>query len=78
MKARPGARHWHNQHFTLFGLGQTLSALGDAFATIAIPLLILQATRSVAVMGLVTAIFGVGQVVTGVFAGWLITWTAAV
>ncbi|HEY3994170.1 MAG TPA: MFS transporter, partial [Ktedonobacteraceae bacterium] len=67
----PGARLWRNRYFTIFWAGQTLSVLGDAFATIAIPLLVLQATGSVAVMGLVTAVFGVAQVVTGLFAGWL-------
>lgn len=69
--ASPGARLWRNRHFTVFWTGQTLSVLGDAFATIAIPLLVLQATGSVAMMGLVTAVFGVSQVVMGLFAGWL-------
>lgn len=67
----PGARLWRNRHFNIFWAGQTLSVCGDAFATIAIPLLVLQATGSVAVMGLVTAVFGVAQVITGLFAGWL-------
>ncbi len=71
LDAPPGARLWRNRHFSIFWLGQTLSVLGDAFATIAIPLLVLQATGSVAMMGLVTAVFGVAQVVTGLFAGWL-------
>lgn len=62
---------WRNRSFNIFWLGQTLSVLGDSFATIAIPLLVLQATGSVAQMGLVTAVFGVGQVVSGLFAGWL-------
>ena len=69
--APPGARLWRNRHFTVFWAGQTLSVFGDAFATIAIPLLVLQATGSVAVMGLVTAVFGISQVATGLFAGWL-------
>ncbi|HET8910614.1 MAG TPA: MFS transporter [Ktedonobacteraceae bacterium] len=63
------ARLWHNRDFNIFWLGQTLSVLGDAFATIAIPLLVLQATGSVAQMGLVTGTFGVGQLVAGIFAG---------
>jgi MFS family permease len=67
----PGARLWRNRDFTIFWIGQTLSVLGDAFATIAIPLLVLQATGSVAQMGLVTAVFGVSQVIAGPFAGWL-------
>ena len=69
--APPGARLWRNRNFTIFWAGQTLSVFGDAFATIAIPLLVLQATGSVAIMGLVTAVFGIAQVVTGLFAGWL-------
>lgn len=67
----PGARLWRNRHFNVFWAGQTLSVLGDAFATIAIPLLVLQATGSVALMGLVTAVFGAAQVLAGLFAGWL-------
>src|SRR5260370_37198208 len=70
-KEAPGARLWRNRDFNIFWLGQTLSVFGDAFATIAIPLLVLRATGSVVVMGLVTAVFGVAQVVTGLFAGWL-------
>lgn len=71
VREAPGVRLWRNRHFTIFWIGQTLSVLGDAFATIAIPLLVLQATGSVAQMGLVTAVFGVSQVVAGPFAGWL-------
>ncbi len=70
-KAPPGRRLWRNRNFTIFWFGQTLSVFGDAFATIAIPLLVLQATGSIAQMGLVTAVFGLSQVVTGIFAGWL-------
>ncbi|HEX7737611.1 MAG TPA: MFS transporter [Ktedonobacteraceae bacterium] len=69
--AAPGARLWRNRNFNVFWAGQTLSVLGDAFAAIAIPLLVLQATGSVALMGLVTAVFGLSQVVMGPFAGWL-------
>ncbi len=60
---------WHNRNFNIFWLGQTLSVLGDGFGFIALPLLVLQATGSVAQMGLVTATFGVAQLVAGVFAG---------
>ncbi|HTI14194.1 MAG TPA: MFS transporter [Dictyobacter sp.] len=66
---KPGTHLWHNAHFNTFWLGQTLSALGDSFATIAIPLLVLQATGSVAYMGLVTGTFTVGQIIAGIFAG---------
>jgi MFS family permease len=66
-----GSRLWRNRSFTIFWTGQTLSVLGDAFALIALPLLVLQATGSVGQMGLVTAVIGVCRTATGLFAGWL-------
>ena len=55
--------------FQVYWLGQTLSGFGDAFALVALPLLVLEATHSVAGMGLVSAA-GVGaQVVTSLFSG---------
>jgi len=60
---------WRNRNFNIFWGGQTLSALGDAFAFIAMPLLVLQATGSVAQMGLATAAAGGGELVMGIFAG---------
>jgi hypothetical protein len=68
----PGARLWHNRNFNTFWLGQSLSALGDAFALIAMPLLVLQATGSVAQMGLVTGTFGIAQLLAGLVAGALV------
>ena len=62
----------HNRNFNIFWLGQSLSALGDGFGFIALPLLVLQATGSVAQMGLVTATFGIAQLIAGVFAGPLV------
>ena len=59
----------NNRNFTIFWLGQSLSNVGDAVAVIAIPLLVLHATGSVAQMGLVTGIFGIGQLVAGIVAG---------
>ncbi|HEX6122361.1 MAG TPA: MFS transporter [Ktedonobacterales bacterium] len=70
--ARGGASLWRNRDFNVFWTGQTLSAVGDAFAVIALPLLVLQATGSVAQMGLVTATFGGGQFLAGLFAGPLV------
>jgi MFS family permease len=61
-----------NRNFTIFLAGQTFSVLGDTFAILALPLLVLQATGSVAQMGLVTATFSVGQLVAGVFSGALV------
>nr|WP_229871005.1 MFS transporter [Streptomyces phaeofaciens] len=53
----------------MFWAAQTLSVLGDSFALIALPLLLLQATGSLAAMGLLTAVGGAASVVAAVFAG---------
>lgn len=67
----PSARTplWCNTHFNIFWFGQSLSVLGDACALLALPLLVLQATGSVAQMGLVTGTFSIGQLLAGIFAG---------
>ncbi|MFF5980416.1 MFS transporter [Streptomyces olindensis] len=66
----PGARPlWRQRDFGVFWAAQTLSVLGDSFALIALPLLVLQATGSVARMGLLTAVGGAAAVVAAVFAG---------
>ncbi|HEY7848822.1 MAG TPA: MFS transporter [Ktedonobacterales bacterium] len=67
--ASPSAQLWRNRGFNILWAGQTLSVLGDAFALVALPLLVLQATGSVAQMGLVTGVNGIGQLIAGVFAG---------
>ncbi|MEU0842778.1 MFS transporter [Streptomyces sp. NPDC005962] len=61
-----------NRDFTVFWCGQTLSELGNAFALVALPLLVLKATGSVAQMGLLTAVAGVASIATGLFAGILV------
>jgi len=66
---RVSERRQTNRNFTVFWIGQTLSSVGDAVALIALPLLVLQATGSVARMGLVAGVSGVGQMVGGVVAG---------
>ncbi|MEV6738323.1 MFS transporter [Streptomyces sp. NPDC051104] len=58
-----------NRDFGIFWAAQTLSVLGDSFALIALPLLVLEATGSVARMGLLTAVGGAASVLAGVFAG---------
>ena len=68
----PAARLWRNRNFNIFWFGQTLSGLGDAVAMIAMPLLVLQVTGSVAQMGLVIGTFAVMQLFTGIFAGILV------
>lgn len=66
---RVSERRQTNRNFTVFWIGQMLSSVGDAVALIALPLLVLQATGSVARMGLVAGVSGVGQIVGGVVAG---------
>jgi MFS family permease len=68
----PAARLWQNKFFNRFWVGQTFSVLGDAFAIIAFPLLVLQATGSVAQMGMVSALMSVGRIVAGLFSGMIV------
>lgn len=63
---------WRDRHFGIFWSAQTLSVAGDSFATIAIPLLVLHATGSVAQMGLLTGVAGAASVTAGVFGGVLV------
>jgi MFS family permease len=60
---------WANPNYRIFLGVQTLSALGDSFSYVAIPLLVLHSTGSVVQMGLVTALTGVASILTGFFAG---------
>jgi MFS family permease len=63
---------WRDRQFCVFLTSQTLSVAGDSFALIAVPLLILRATGSVAQMGLLTGAAGAAAVVAGIFAGILV------
>ena len=67
-RSRPDAL-WRDRRFCVFLTSQTLSVAGDSFALIAVPLLILRATGSVAQMGLLTGAAGAAAVVAGIFAG---------
>ena len=67
-RSRP-ATLWRDRRFCVFLTSQTLSVAGDSFALIAVPLLILRATGSVAQMGLLTGAAGAAAVVAGIFAG---------
>ena len=70
MTRRPGSGSlWRDRGFTVFLAAQTLSVAGDSFALIAVPLLVLRATGSVAQMGLLTGVAGAAAVVAGIFAG---------
>lgn len=75
--SRPGDAHggrplWRDRNFLTFWTAQTLSVAGDSFALIAVPLLILDATGSVAQMGLLTGVSGAASVTAGIFAGVLV------
>ncbi|WP_329255899.1 MFS transporter [Actinoallomurus sp. NBC_01490] len=61
-----------DRNFAVFWFVQALSEVGNAFALVAVPLLVLQATGSVARMGLLTATAGAASVLTGLFAGTLV------
>lgn len=58
--------------FTLFWAGQTLSFLGDGLSALAMPLLVLRATGSIAQMGIVSALAGAGQLAAGLVAGQIV------
>lgn len=60
---------WKNRDFTIFWFAQTLSVAGDSFSYVALPLLVLHATGSVAQMGLLTGVSAAGSIIAGVFAG---------
>jgi len=62
---------WRSKNFRIFLSVQTLSAVGDSFSFVAIPLLVLQTTGSLVQMGVVTGLVGVSSIVTGVFAGYI-------
>ncbi len=67
-RSRP-PKLWRDRNFGVFLTAQTLSVAGDSFALIAVPLLVLRATGSVAQMGLLTGAAGAAAVVAGIFAG---------
>jgi len=70
--ATPAPSLWRDRDFTIYWLGQTLSGLGDAFAAIALPLLVLQSTGSLHRMGRLTALVAVAHVVAGLASGALV------
>jgi len=59
----------------VFLAGQGLSALGDAFALLAVPLLMLEATGSLVQMGLVTATAAVGDLLASAVSGLVVDTT---
>lgn len=69
--ATPGAL-WRNRGYNAFWASQILSVLGDSFSHLAVPLLVLDATGSVATAGLLTGVAGTTAVIAGIFAGVLV------
>jgi MFS family permease len=65
----PAAGGLDGRSFHLFWGGQTVSSVGDAFAFVAMPLLVLEISGSIAKMGVVTAIASAGQIIAGLFSG---------
>ncbi|GAA3074164.1 MFS transporter [Streptosporangium carneum] len=63
---------WRERDFVVFWGAQTFSVAGDSFAYVAVPLLVLHVTGSVAQMGLLTGVAGVASIVAGLFAGALV------
>lgn len=61
-----------NRDFRAFWLGMALSALGSSFTMVALPLLVLESTGSVARMGIITAVRSAGGLVVSLFAGPLV------
>jgi MFS family permease len=70
----PAGQHalWRDRNFGIFWVAQTLSAAGDSFGYIAVPLLVLRATGSAAQMGLLTGVAGAASVGAGIAAGVLV------
>jgi MFS family permease len=63
---------WRNGNFSIFWVGQSLSVIGSAMANVAYPILVLEATGSVAQMGIVTAIESIGAMLASLFSGLLV------
>ena len=59
----------HNRAFVLFWCGQSVSSIGDGFTFVALPLLVLKATGSTFEMGLVSASFAAGSMLSAVVVG---------
>ncbi|MBL1108831.1 MFS transporter [Streptomyces sp. 5-8] len=60
---------WSNRDFSVFWAVQALSEVGNAFSLVAVPLLVLHTTGSVAQMGLLTAVAGAASLLTGLVGG---------
>ncbi|HEX8184881.1 MAG TPA: MFS transporter [Blastocatellia bacterium] len=67
--ASPNKPVWRDRNFNLFWAGQTFDALGDAAAMVILPLLVLEATGSIAQMGLVTGTAGMTCLLSSLVSG---------
>jgi len=57
---------WRDGNFNRFWLSQAFDAIGDSFARMSMPLLVLEFTGSVSEMGRVTAIMGLATLMAGI------------
>src|ERR1700751_2329129 len=55
--------------FGVLVIGQTVSSFGDAFATVAMPLLVLRLTGSIGDMGIVSGLSSACQLIGGLISG---------
>lgn len=72
MSTPPEPSLWHNRDFNVYWLGQGLSGFGDAFASLAIPLLVLQSTGSLERMGRLSSVVSCAYLASGVVSGSLV------
>lgn len=63
---------WSDANFNIFWIAQALDSVGDSFAKIALPLLVLDTTNSVAQMGFVTAIIGISSLASSIISTFFI------
>lgn len=66
---RPANGAARRRPFLVVLVGQSVSAAGDAFSNVAMPLLVLRLTGSVTQMGVVSGISTLGQLIGGIVAG---------
>jgi MFS family permease len=63
------SRLWGSRNFRMYWAGRAINAVGDSFAMIAIPLLVLEVSGSVAQMGLVSGTIGLSSLLAGIISG---------
>ncbi len=63
---------WRNRPFNIFLIGQGLSNIGDAFALISLPWVVFETTHSILKMGVIAALFAIGQFISSLISGVLV------